>query len=336
MSAKNGNAADRLDPGARPLVDAIAAFFPDVGGAVTDAVEARRILDATPPSPLPVPDVGGVEDREIPGPPGAPPIPVRIYAPQGGGAQARPLVVFFHGGGWVLCGLDSHDGTARALCADAGAVVVSVDYRLAPESPFPAAVHDAYAAVRWAADHAAELGADPDTLTVAGDSAGGNLAAVVSQIARDEGGPHIARQILVYPATDARGRSGSYADNASGYFLTTAACAWFREQYLGPDGDPAHPRVSPLLAEDLSGLPPAHVVTAGCDPLCDEGRAYATALREAGVQVGESYFPAMFHGFFGFPQLLEDARAAHAAVTEVIVSTLTDRKNSGATGGGAG
>ena len=125
-------------------------------------------------------------------------------------------------------------------------------------------------------------------------------------------------------------------DNASGYFLTTAACAWFREQYLGADGDPTHPHVSPLLAEDLSGLPPAHVVTAGCDPLCDEGRAYATALRAAGVEVGESHFPAMFHGFYGFPQLLEDARTAQAAVTEVIVSTLSDRKNSGNPGGRAG
>jgi acetyl esterase len=328
---------DRLDPAARPLVDAIAAVFPDVGGAVTDAAEARRILAAGPQSPLPVAQVGRVEDRRIPGPAGAPGIPVRIYRPEPeGAASGRPLVVLFHGGGWVLCGLDSHDGTARGLCRDAGAVVVSVDYRLAPEAPFPAAVEDAYAAVCWAAEHAAQLGADPDTLTVTGDSAGGNLAAVVAQIARDEGGPHIARQILVYPATDARGGSASYASNASGYFLTTAACAWFLAQYLGADGDPAHPRVSPLLADDLTGLPPAHLVTAGCDPLCDEGRAYAAALRDAGVEVRESHFPRMFHGFFGFPELLDDARQARADVAEVIVSTLTDRKNSGDTGGRAG
>ncbi|WP_338693670.1 alpha/beta hydrolase [Streptomyces sp. Q6] len=321
---------DRLDPAARPLVDAITAVFPDLGGTVTDAAEARRILRAAPASPFPVPVVGGVEDREIPGPPGAPDLPVRIYLPDAEeDSGTRPVVVFFHGGGWAICDLDSHDGTARGMCRDAGAVVVSVDYRLAPESPFPAAVEDAYAAVCWTAEHAAELGADPGALSVAGDSAGGNLAAVVAQIARDAGGPAIARQILVYPATDARQKSGSFDANATGYFLTAAHCAWFREQYLGPEGDPAHPHVSPLLADDLAGLPPAHVVTAGCDPLCDEGRAYASALRAAGVTVTESHFPHMFHGFFGFPELLDDARRAHADVAQVIVSSARDRKNGG-------
>ncbi|MFF3491876.1 alpha/beta hydrolase [Streptomyces sp. NPDC002795] len=329
--------ADRLAPGARPLVDAIAAAFPDLGGAVTDAVEARRILAAAPDSPFPAPVVGAVEDREIPGPPGAPAIPVRVYLPEPDEAAGpRPVVVFFHGGGWVICDLDSHDHTARALCRDAGAVVVSVDYRLAPEAPFPAAVEDAYAAVCWTADHARELGADPGALTVAGDSAGGNLAAVVAQIARDEDGPGIACQVLVYPATDARQKSGSFDSNAEGYFLTAAHCGWFREQYLGADGDPAHPRVSPLLAEDLAGLPAAHIVTAGCDPLCDEGRAYGKALRDAGVAVTEDHFPQMFHGFFGFPALLEDSRQALAGAVEAIVNTACDRKNSGDLGGGAG
>ncbi|MFE6895217.1 alpha/beta hydrolase [Streptomyces sp. NPDC057694] len=326
---------DRLNPQARPLVDAMTTVFPDLGGTVTDATEARRILAAAPTSPFPPPVVGAVEDREIPGAPGGPPIPVRIYRPEGGPGP-RPVVVFFHGGGWVICDLDSHDSTARALCRDAGAVVVSVDYRLAPEHRFPAAVDDAYAALCWVAGHVAELGADAAALSVAGDSAGGNLAAVVAQIARDEGGPAIARQILVYPATDARQKTGSFDDNADGYFLTAAHCAWFREQYLGPDGDPADPRVSPLLADDLTGLPPAHVVTAGCDPLCDEGRAYASALRDAGVPVTESRFPGMFHGFFGFPELLDDARRALADVVEVIVSSGRDRKNDGDAGGRAG
>ncbi|NEB78958.1 alpha/beta hydrolase [Streptomyces sp. SID14478] len=331
-------AVDRLAPGARAVVDAISAVFPDLGGSVTDAAEARRILAAAPEMPFPAPVVAAVEDREIPGPPGAPAIPVRIYLPQPAATDAAdaPVVVFFHGGGWVIGDLDSHDATARGLCRDAGAVVVSVDYRLAPEAPFPAAVEDAYAAVCWVADHAAELGADPGALTVAGDSAGGNLAAVVAHIARDEGGPHIARQVLVYPATDARQKAGSFAANADGYFLTAVHCHWFREQYLGPDGDPAHPHVSPLLVEDFAGLPPAHVVTAGCDPLCDEGRAYAQALRDAGVPVTESRFPGMFHGFFGFPDLLEDARRARADVAEVIASTVRDRKNSGDLGGRAG
>ncbi|MHC5260955.1 alpha/beta hydrolase [Streptomyces sp. UC4497] len=334
---------DRLAPEARPLVDAIAAAFPDLGGAVTDAVEARRILAAAPESPFPTPVVGAVEDREIPGPPGAPAIPVRVYLPEpdaepepDAAPEPRPVVVFFHGGGWVICDLDSHDHTARRLCRDAGAVVVSVDYRLAPEAPFPAAVEDAYAAVCWVADHAAELGADPSALTVAGDSAGGNLAAVVAQIARDEDGPDIARQVLVYPATDARQKSGSFDANAEGYFLTAAHCGWFREQYLGADGDPAHPRVSPLLAESLAGLPAAHIVTAGCDPLCDEGRAYGKALRDAGVAVTEGHFPRMFHGFFGFPELLEDSRQALAGAAEVIAATARHRKNSGDQGGNAG
>jgi acetyl esterase len=245
-------------------------------------------------------------------------------------------VVFFHGGGWVIGGLDSHDSVARGLCRDAAAVVVSVDYRLAPESPFPAAVEDAYAALCWVAGKAPELGADAGALTVAGDSAGGNLAAVVAHLARDRGGPRIARQILVYPATDARQKAGSFETNAAGYFLTAAHGRWFRDQYLGPDGDPAHPHVSPLLAEDLTELPPAHIVTAGCDPLCDEGRAYASALRGAGVRVTESHFPHMFHGFFGFPDLLGDARRAQADVAEVIVSSGRDGKNGGDTGGRAG
>ncbi|WP_420031983.1 alpha/beta hydrolase fold domain-containing protein [Streptomyces sp. cg28] len=327
---------DRLAPEARPLVDAITAAFPDIGGTVTDATEARRILAQAPASPFPGPAVGEVEDREIPGAPDGPPIPVRIYRPEGDGTEPVPVVVFFHGGGWVICGLDSHDNTARALCRDAGAVVVSVDYRLAPEHRFPAAVDDAYAAVLWVAAHAGELGADAGALSVAGDSAGGNLAAVVAQVARDEGGPAIARQLLVYPATDARQKTGSFEENADGYFLTAAACAWFREQYLGPDGDPSHPRVSPLLAEELAGLPAAHIVTAGCDPLCDEGQAYARALKDAGVPVTESRFPGMFHGFFGFPELLEDARRALADVVEVIVSSGRDRKNDGDAGGWAG
>ncbi|MGW1893675.1 alpha/beta hydrolase [Streptomyces sp. NPDC002004] len=312
------------------------AFFPDLGGTVTDAAEARRILAAVPPSPFGLPAVGSVEDRTVPGPPGAPEIPVRVYLPEPAVSPGpRPTVVFFHGGGWTICDLDSHDATARALCRDAGAAVVSVDYRLAPEARFPAAVDDAYAAVCWAADHAAELGGDPAAVAVAGDSAGGNLAAVVALLARDRGGPGLALQVLVYPATDAGRRRESFTRNSTGYFLTAAHCRWFLEQYLGPDGDPVHPHVSPLRA-DLTALPPAHVVTAGCDPLCDEGREYAAKLRAAGVGVTEAHYPEMFHGFFGFPDLLPDARDAHRGVTEVIASLAPDRKKEGEGWGSAG
>jgi acetyl esterase len=323
-------------PDVRALIDVITAYFPDLGGAVTDAAEARRILAAAPASPFEPPAVGSVENRAIPGPRGAPEIPVRIYLPESAsGPEPRPTVVFFHGGGWVICGLDTHDPIARALCRDAGAAVVSVDYRLAPEARFPAAVDDAYAALCWAAEHVGELGGDPGALVVAGDSAGGNLATVAALIARDRGGPALALQVLVYPATDVRPRDDRRGPGGEEYFLTEAQGRWFVEQYLGPDGDRAHPHVSPVVAE-LHGLPPAHIVTGGFDPLHEEGRAYTAKLRDAGVPVTQSHYPGMFHGFFGFPELLADARAAQSRVAEVIASTVSGRKKSGEGRGDAG
>jgi acetyl esterase len=325
-------------PDVLALIEAIRAHFPDLGGAVTDAAEARRILAAAPAWPFEPPAVDRVEDRAIPGPEAAPEIPVRIYRPRPDLPQPpapRPTVVFFHGGGWTIGGLDTHDPIARALCRDAGAVVVSVDYRLAPEARFPAAVDDAYAALCWAARHIGELGQDPGALVVAGDSAGGNLAAVAALTARDRGGPALALQVLVYPATDARPREASPDWNGPGYFLTPSHGRWFVEQYFGPADDRAHPHASPLLA-DLHHLPPAHIVTAGFDPLREEGRAYAAKLRTSGGRVTESDYPGMFHGFFGFPELLEDARDAQRRVAEVIASTVSGRKKSGEGGGGAG
>ncbi|MGQ4383949.1 alpha/beta hydrolase [Streptomyces sp. SAS_270] len=329
--------AAEVAPDARVLLDAIKAYFPDLGGAVTDAAEVRRLLAQAPAWPFEPPAVGSVEDRAVPGPAGAPDLPVRIYRPRSERRSPvpRPTVVFFHGGGWVIGGLDSHDPIARGLCRDADAVVVSVDYRLAPEARFPAAVDDACAALSWAAAHLGELGEDPGALVVAGDSAGGNLAAVAALIARDRGGPPLALQVLVYPATDARPRLDPPAADSAGHFLTAAHGRWFAEQYFGPDGDRAHPHASPLVAE-LHRLPPAHIVTAGFDRLCAEGRAYAAKLRAAGVPVTESHFPGMFHGFFGFPELLADARAAQQSVAEVIAATVSDRKKSGEDGGGAG
>ncbi|PBC65687.1 carboxylesterase [Streptomyces sp. Tue6028] len=327
------------------LLDAIRLHFPDLGGAVTDAAEARRLLAAAPAWPFEPPTVGSVEDRAIPGSQGAPDIPVRIYlppsrrsAPAADRARPpapRPTVVFLHGGGWVIGGLDSHDPVARALCRDADAAVVSVDYRLAPEARFPAAVDDVYAALCWAARHVGELGGDPGALVVAGDSAGGNLAAVAALVARDRGGPPLALQVLVYPATDVRPRTELPGRGGPGYFLTPAHGRWFAEQYFGADGDRAHPHASPLVA-DLHGLPPAHVVTAGFDLLHDEGRAYAAKLRASGVRVTESVHPGMFHGFFGFPELLEDARTAQRRVAEVIARTVSGRKKNGDDGGCAG
>ncbi|WP_330329023.1 alpha/beta hydrolase [Streptomyces sp. NBC_00536] len=326
---------DRLAPGVRPFVDAMADAFPDVGGRVTDAAEARRILAAAPHSPFEPPAVGSVLDREIPGPAGAPALPVRVYRPdprQWPGP--RPTVVFCHGGGWVLCDLDTHDTTARELCRAAGAVVVSVDYRRAPEARFPAAVHDAHAALCWAGGHLAGLGGDPGALVIAGDSAGGNLAAAALLLARARGGPPVALQVLLYPALAAQ-EGDSVRRNAEGYFLTATHLRWFWEQYLGPAGDGADPLASPLRA-DLTGLPPAHVVTAGCDPLHDEGTAYVRALREAGTSAHEDHHPGMFHGFLALSGLLPEARRALDGVGEAIARTVSSGKNCGANGGDAG
>lgn len=319
---------DRLTPEVRQYVDVLTAAFPDIGGTVTDAVEARRILDASL-MPFGRPKVGGVADRTIPGPAGAPELPVRIYRPLAeAGPGPWPTVVFFHGGGWVLGGLNSHDRLCRQICRDAGAVVVAVDYRLAPEVRFPVPIEDAYAAVCWAADHIGELGGEPGALVVAGDSAGGNLATCAMLLGRERGGPEVALQVLVYPATDAALDTASHRTNADGYYLTGAHVRWFREQYLGPDGDISHPLASPLRA-DLTGLPPAHIVTAGCDPVCDEGQAYAARLAEAGVRVTEAHFPGMFHGFLALSNVVDEAKEAFAGVTEVIAQTLINRKPSG-------
>ncbi|MER6996096.1 alpha/beta hydrolase [Streptomyces sp. NPDC000410] len=326
---------DRLAPEARPYVDAMSAVFPDVGGTVTDAVEARRILAAAPVPPAPLPPVGAVTDRTVPGPPGAPDVPVRIYEPVSRAASC-PTVVFLHGGGFTLCGLDTYERTCRTLCAAAGAVIVSVGYRLAPEARFPAPLQDAYAALRWAAFHVGELGGDPAALVVAGDSSGGTLAAGCALLARERGGPALALQALVYPATDAAMDTGSYRRNARGYYLTAAHLRWFWAQYLGPDGDPLDPLVSPLRARP-HGLPPAHIVTAGCDPLCDEGRAYAARLRDAGVRVSEGHFPQMFHGFLSLSGALPDARRALDGLATAIASTaVRDSKICGDQGGCAG
>jgi len=237
-------------------------------------------------------------------------IRVRVYTPEGVPVAGAPALVYFHGGGFVIGSLDSHDRLCRALAERAGCKVVAVDYRLAPEHPFPTPLEDALAAFRWVAEKAGELGIDAARIAVGGDSAGGNLAAVLSQRARDEGGPGPCFQLLIYPATDARGGHPSRAKNAEGYLLTEATIDWFRGHYL-PDGtDLEDPRVSPLLADDLSGLPPALVATAGYDPLRDEGADYAKALAAAGVAVEHRDHPGMMHGFFNMGGALTVAEAA--------------------------
>jgi acetyl esterase len=241
----------------------------------------------------------GVSDVSIPGPAG--PIPARHYRPST--PDPAPLVVFYHGGGWVIGDLDTHDPLCRLTCRDADVHVLSIDYRLAPEHPAPAAIEDAYAAFRWACAHAAELGAIPGKVAVGGDSAGGNLAALVSQLARDDdargpGGPQPVLQWLLYPRTDFAAQTRSLSLFADGFLLTKADIDWFTEQYLGgSDIGPADPRVSPLFAESLSGLPPALIATAGFDPLRDEGDSYAAALSAAGTHVDLRTMGSLTHGF---------------------------------------
>jgi acetyl esterase len=301
-----------LDPVAKTLVDTLAVFFPDLGGKVTDAAQARAILAKSPKSPVTI-ELPSVVERMIPGAGGDPDIRVRIYRPVADPTEATPGVVFFHGGGFVICDLDTHDGYCRELTAATGATVVSVEYRLAPETPFPGAVHDAYAATCWVFEHAPELAIDPGRLAVAGDSAGGNLAAVVSQIARDrrrsgEPAPEIVAQALVYPSTDMLNDTASRRENAQGKFMGQTHMLWFRAQYVQDPELYGDVRASPLLHQDLSGLPPTLVITAEHDPLRDEGEAYARRLAESGVPAEAVRFDGLFHGFMVMPHP-EAARA---------------------------
>ena len=229
----------------------------------------------------------------------------RVYLPEGSGPF--PVISFFHGGGWVIGDLDTHDNMARNICAGARAVVVSTDYRLAPEHPFPAAAEDAVAAARWIAVHLGGLGGD-GRLAVAGDSAGGNLAAIVAQQLTSDG-MTLAGQLLIYPAVDAKGGYPSRAENAKGYFLEQATIDWFLGHYAGPTPDPADPRLSPLYG-NLSGLPPAIIVTAEFDPLRDEGEAYGAALQAAGGQADVRRYPGLIHGFFDMGAVSPAAAAA--------------------------
>ncbi len=282
-----------IDPQVQALLDMMAAQGAEDFSVMTvpQAREAGLGFIALEGEPEVVADVA---DRTVPGPAGD--IPVRIYTPSGEGPF--PVVVYFHGGGWVIGDIEVADRPCRSLANGAGTVVVSVGYRKAPEDLYPAAPDDCYAATAWVAEHATELNADATRLTVAGDSAGGNLAAVVTLMARDRGGPAIARQLLIYPAVDAGGEYASRVENGEGYLLTKSAMDFFYGHYLPTPDAVEDPYVSPLRAADHSGLPPAIVLTAGFDPLRDEGNAYAALLREAGVPVEHLPQPTMIHGFW--------------------------------------
>ncbi len=251
--------------------------------------------------------IGKVEDLTMPGPGG--PLVVRAYTPAGAGARPFTAVMFFHGGGWVIGDLEVYDSNCRILANESGARVFAVDYRLAPEHPFPAAVDDCLAATKWVAANAVSLGVDANRIAVAGDSAGGNLAAAVAQLAKTDG-PKIGYQILLYPALHPGKETQSMREFGEGYFLDRAAMGWFYGHYVPKDADQNDPRLSPLAAADFHGLPPAYVVTAGFDPLRDEGVMYADRLKAAGVPTTYVNYPSMIHGFCGMTGVLAAATQA--------------------------
>lgn len=281
---------------------------------------ARQLLEdlfAPPDEPEPV---GAVRNFTVDGPAGG--IPIRIYTPDG--SAPFPVLVFFHGGGWVLGSLDTHDATCRAVTNAAECVVVSVDYRLAPEHPFPAAVEDCYDVTKWVVENPEAVHGDPDRIAIGGDSAGGNLAAAVAQVARDHDGPALAHQVLIYPATDHSFDTASYDENAEGYFLTKADMEWFWDHYLESALNGQNPYASPLQARDLSGLPSATVLTCGFDPLRDEGATYADRLEKAGVRVTHRNYDDMIHGFASMlvEPNLDQARNAIADIGRDLQETL--------------
>ncbi|UPK39926.1 alpha/beta hydrolase [Bradyrhizobium sp. 186] len=303
-----------LDPDAAAVYKA----FQEAGRPAYETLTAAEARDyysqarfATNPEP---PELARIAPLSIPAPHGA--IPARLYVPKElrGHDGLSPALVFFHGGGWVIGDLDSHDIACRKLAVEGALIVISVDYRLAPEHKFPAAADDAIAATRWIAANARELGIDASRLSIGGDSAGGNLAAVVALAARDGGGPALAGQVLIYPAVDFAMTHGSHSEPETSVLLTHSVIRWFRDHYLNGAADIHDWRASPARAASLAGLPPAYVLTAGADPLRDEGDEYAERLKQAGVPVTTKHYPGQFHGFFTMGKLL---RQADVAVSEI-------------------
>ena len=271
-------------------------------------LQARFVSNPEPP------ELDQVQPLTIPSPAG--PIPARIYTPRKlrKADGLAPCLVFFHGGGWVIGDLDSHDVVCRKLADEGQLIVISIDYRLAPEHKFPAAVDDAVAATKWIADNAKGLGIDASRLSVGGDSAGGNLAAVVAISARDRNGPPLAGQVLIYPAIDFALTHPSHSEPETSLLLTHSVVRWFRDHYLNGAADVEDWRASPARVKTLTGLPPAYVLTAGADPLRDEGDEYARRLKQAGVAVTHRTFPGQFHGFFTMGKLLRQANVAASEI----------------------
>ncbi|MBM4410332.1 MAG: alpha/beta hydrolase [Chloroflexi bacterium] len=302
-----------LDPAAQAFLDQVAALGAPATHTLTPK-EARAARAFAPPGP----EVARVEDMEVFGPEG--PIPIRLYYPSD--APNLPVLVWYHGGGWVVGSIEHDDPTARRLCVGAGVIVISVDYRLAPENPYPAAVDDAYATAVWAWQNAARYGGDQTRIAIGGVSAGANLAAAVTLLSRERGGTAFRHQLLVVPVTDCRMLTASYSQNADGYLLTRSSMEWFYDHYAPAGVDRAHPSISPLFAESLADLPPADIHVAEFDPLRDEGEAYAAALEAAGVHVTLTRHPGQIHTFFTaahlFPHGLETVDVAAKRLREAL------------------
>ena len=292
-----------LDPQVEKVMEQVAALGLPAPNTVSPA-EARANALMRPRATGP--DVAKVENRTIPGPDGE--VPVRIYTPEGDGPF--PILAWYHGGGWVIGDLESADGTARNLCVGGKCVVVSVDYRLAPETKFPGPAEDCWAATTWAVNNASSINADSARLAVGGDSAGGNLAAAMCLMAADRGGPEIALQLLVYPVTDVNFSTVSYSENGEDYSLTKASMQWFWDHYLSAKEDAENPYAAPMKAKSLAGQPSALVITAQYDPLRDEGEAYAKRLQEAGVETTATRYDGMIHGFFGMGAVVDKGKQA--------------------------
>jgi acetyl esterase len=271
-------------------------------------------------------DLAEVRKLAVPGPDGHQ-IPVRTYRPAT--ETPPPVLMYFHGGGYVLGDLEVADRPCRQLANATGCLVVSVDYRLAPEHKAPVGAQDCYAATEWVARHAGELGGCDDNLAVSGDSAGGGLAAIVALMARDRGGPRVRLQLLIYPMIDAHGQYPSRADNGDGYLLTRRSLQWFADQYLAASEDATDPYVSPIHAPDLTGLPGAVVITAGYDPLHDEGEAYADRLEQAGVPLVRLPNPAMIHGFMWMNGAVDHTASVYQRVGELVREHLGSRASAG-------
>jgi len=313
-----------LDPESQRILDLTAAANRPAWNTLSPEAARAQYLSLRPGSQGPRPDGAGVTDRTIPGPGG--PLAVRIYRPKAAAADAKlPCLVYAHGGGWVFGNLDSHDVLCAQFAIEAGIVVFAIDYRLAPETRFPGAFDDVVAGLKWVAANGASIGVDASRLAIGGDSAGGNLAAAASIWARDNNGPKLRLQLLAYPVTDGVGRSDSYKKFHDGYGLNGPVMEWFFDHYLPAKDQRGDWRLSPLRAKSLGGLAPALVITAGYDPLRDEGRAYAWRLQQEGTLADLVEFGGMLHGFLSSPMLLHGARRGTSLCAAALREALVQR-----------